>query len=196
MNISEKGLYLHKLKVATKRDGTLGVLREWPFVNTFSALVDYLQAPDKVSASVGIYIYLNISKTGSELMTKLWRRFLGGERSSYIPRDSHDGIREYFPAAEFEYVADAGHCVHMDNPEGLMDKLLPFLEDHGPGKYLASSTEKQKLDAGAEEENPEVNCKTDSDSKSSFGAKPGDGWEPTGKLHTRKDRTSWLYTSE
>ena len=28
MNISEKGLYLHKLKVATKRDGTLGVLRE------------------------------------------------------------------------------------------------------------------------------------------------------------------------
>ena len=121
------------------------------------------------------------------------RRFLGGERSSYIPRDSHDAIREYFPAAEFEYVADAGHCVHVDNPGGLMDKLLPFLEeDPGPGKYPTSSTEKQKVDAAAREENPQVNCQTDSHSMPDLGAKPGDCWEPTGDLHAayERDRTS------
>ena len=54
--------------------------------------------------------------------------FLGGERSGYVPRESHDAIREHFPAALFEYVADAGHWVHADNPKGFMDKLLPFLE--------------------------------------------------------------------
>ena len=55
-------------------------------------------------------------------------RFLGGDKSGYIPRESHDAIREHFPAADFEYVADAGHWVHADNPKGFMDKLLPFLE--------------------------------------------------------------------
>ena len=122
-------------------------------------------------------------------MTKLQRRFLGGERSGYIPRDSHDAIREYFPAAEFDYVPDAGHCVHVDNPEGLMDKLLPFLEeDHGPGKYSTSSNEKQKLDAAAREDNPEVKYKSDSDSMPNCGAKPGDCWEPTGNLHAAYER--------
>ena len=54
-------------------------------------------------------------------------KFIGGEKSGYIPRDSHSAIRSHFPAAEFAYVSGAGHWVHADNPKGFMDKLLPFL---------------------------------------------------------------------
>ncbi|TRY76291.1 hypothetical protein TCAL_13296, partial [Tigriopus californicus] len=49
--------------------------------------------------------------------------FLGGAKSNYIPRDGHDLIRRHFPGAVFDYVADAGHFVHVDNPEEFLRKL-------------------------------------------------------------------------
>lgn len=53
--------------------------------------------------------------------------FLGGAKSNYIPRDGHELIRSHFPKAAFDYVSDAGHFVHVDNPKEFLKKLLHFL---------------------------------------------------------------------
>eukprot|EP00095_Tigriopus_kingsejongensis_P007906 snap_masked-scaffold132_size323655-processed-gene-2.1 protein:Tk07906 transcript:snap_masked-scaffold132_size323655-processed-gene-2.1-mRNA-1 annotation:"valacyclovir hydrolase " len=55
--------------------------------------------------------------------------FLGGDNSNYIPKDEHWKIRRFFPNAKFEYVSNAGHFVHSDNPDEFLDKLLAFLEE-------------------------------------------------------------------
>ncbi len=52
---------------------------------------------------------------------------IGGEKSGYIPVDSHESIRKVFPNAEFSYVPNAGHWVHVDNPNGFLEILIPFL---------------------------------------------------------------------
>lgn len=63
----------------------------------------------------------------------IWRPYAGptlfarGARSAYLPDDEIDAVHRYFPAAEIATVADAGHWVHADNPDGLMDAVEPFL---------------------------------------------------------------------
>lgn len=43
--------------------------------------------------------------------------FIAGGRSSYIQSDDHAGIRQHFPAARIETIADSGHNPHMDRRE-------------------------------------------------------------------------------
>ena len=53
--------------------------------------------------------------------------FIGSPISDYIPRDSHDKIKKYFPQAEFVYIHGAGHWVQADKPKEFISVVLKFL---------------------------------------------------------------------
>ena len=53
--------------------------------------------------------------------------FIGSPISNYIPRDSHDEIKKYFPQAEFVYIHGAGHWVQADKPKEFISVVLKFL---------------------------------------------------------------------
>jgi esterase len=55
--------------------------------------------------------------------------FLSGRLSDYVRPDHHPAIRRMFPKAEFEVIDDAGHWVHVDPPERLVERVLGFLQD-------------------------------------------------------------------
>lgn len=53
--------------------------------------------------------------------------FVSGERSDYVKPDHEQLIRELFPWAEFEVIADAGHRVHTDQPDKFLERVTAFL---------------------------------------------------------------------
>ena len=54
--------------------------------------------------------------------------FVRGERSDYIKESDFELIREWFPNSQIVTIADAGHWVHADAPEDLMQVMRDFLE--------------------------------------------------------------------
>jgi pimeloyl-ACP methyl ester carboxylesterase len=60
--------------------------------------------------------------------------FLSGRFSDYVRPDHHPAIRRMFPKAEFEVIDDAGHWVHADQSERLVERVLGFLQDGGSGR--------------------------------------------------------------
>jgi len=42
--------------------------------------------------------------------------------------DDHEEIRRIFPAAKFETIRDAGHWVHADKPNELLDIMKDFIQ--------------------------------------------------------------------
>ena len=54
--------------------------------------------------------------------------FIGGERSQYISKETSGLIFELYPNFELEYVSNAGHWVHADNPSEFYQKVSDFLE--------------------------------------------------------------------
>lgn len=55
--------------------------------------------------------------------------FLSGRLSDYVRPDHHPAIRRMFPKAEFDVIDHAGHWVHVDQPERLVERVLGFLQD-------------------------------------------------------------------
>jgi esterase len=53
--------------------------------------------------------------------------FVSGADSNYLRPDSHAGIRQRFPRARLEAILDAGHWVHADQPEALLQVLHGWL---------------------------------------------------------------------
>jgi pimeloyl-ACP methyl ester carboxylesterase len=54
--------------------------------------------------------------------------FIRGEQSGYV-RDEHiEHIRKLFPYAEMRTAPGAGHWIHADNPQWLMNEVLNFLK--------------------------------------------------------------------
>ena len=53
--------------------------------------------------------------------------FIGGEQSKYITKETSIHIFELYPNAELEFVTNAGHWVHADNPEEFYRKINLFL---------------------------------------------------------------------
>lgn len=53
--------------------------------------------------------------------------FIGGERSKYISKETSGLIFELYPNFELEYVSNAGHWVHADNPTEFYQKVSDFL---------------------------------------------------------------------
>jgi len=54
--------------------------------------------------------------------------FVSGEESDYLQPGYENGIRELFPWAEFEVIADAGHRVHADQPDAFIQRVAAFLD--------------------------------------------------------------------
>jgi len=53
--------------------------------------------------------------------------FVSGDRSDYVKPDQEQLIRELFPWAELEVIADAGHRVHADQPDLFLERVAGFL---------------------------------------------------------------------
>jgi len=53
--------------------------------------------------------------------------FVGGERSGYIADEDLVQIQELFPEYKYEVVCDAGHWVHAEQPEALLELVNGFL---------------------------------------------------------------------
>jgi len=55
--------------------------------------------------------------------------FIGSPISDYIPQNSHDEIRKYFPSAKFVYIDGAGHWVHADKPKEFIKVVAHCLNE-------------------------------------------------------------------
>jgi len=55
--------------------------------------------------------------------------FLKGERSGYLPESEWNDILKVFPGAELLVIRNAGHWIHSDNPDAVINSFLS-LADH------------------------------------------------------------------
>lgn len=55
--------------------------------------------------------------------------FIAGGRSEYIKSQYHPAIRTLFPKALIKTIEDAGHWIHIDQPERFLDIVRCFLAD-------------------------------------------------------------------
>jgi esterase len=55
--------------------------------------------------------------------------FLGGENSDYIQSSDAMSIFEAFPNADIDYVSNAGHWLHAENPVEFSEKVLEWLNN-------------------------------------------------------------------
>ncbi len=53
--------------------------------------------------------------------------FIAGSLSAYISRDYHHRMRQLFPSAYIESIADAGHWLHAEQPEKFVTMVRHFL---------------------------------------------------------------------
>lgn len=53
--------------------------------------------------------------------------FLGGENSHFIRPQHRPAILGYFPRAEIDHVKNAGHMLHVEQPQEVTDRLRQFL---------------------------------------------------------------------
>lgn len=54
--------------------------------------------------------------------------FVAGSRSDYVLPADEPEIRRLFPRARLVRIAEAGHWVHAEQPQALLDALAPFLD--------------------------------------------------------------------
>lgn len=52
-----------------------------------------------------------------------------GEQSEYVRLEHHGAIKELFPNAQFEGIANAGHWLHVEQPQAVATSLTNFLEN-------------------------------------------------------------------
>jgi esterase len=55
--------------------------------------------------------------------------FLAGSHSDYATPDMMPSIRQSFPAAEYDVIAEAGHWLHAEQPDRFFDRCQKFLAD-------------------------------------------------------------------
>jgi esterase len=56
--------------------------------------------------------------------------FIKGENSDYIQDQYLNQIMRQFPQAEFETIGNAGHWLHAEQPEALVQVLQSYLADY------------------------------------------------------------------
>lgn len=54
--------------------------------------------------------------------------FIKGANSDYILEDDKEEIEDIFPYAQFQSIKDAGHWLHVEQPEQLLKVLINFIE--------------------------------------------------------------------
>lgn len=55
--------------------------------------------------------------------------FLRGDRSDYVAPTHHAGIRDLFPAAEIETIADSGHWLYAEQPDAFLTRVRDWLSE-------------------------------------------------------------------
>jgi len=55
--------------------------------------------------------------------------FLGGKNSHFIQAEYHNVIRDYFPRASIELIENAGHMLHIEQPEVLVERIRQFISN-------------------------------------------------------------------
>ena len=55
--------------------------------------------------------------------------FICGGKSGYVRTEHHEQIKHFFPNAEIQTLANAGHDVHVEDREGFLTLLQSFLKD-------------------------------------------------------------------
>lgn len=58
--------------------------------------------------------------------------FLSGALSNYVQREDQPVIKKYFPQARFVKLKDAGHWLHIDQPEAVAHSVRSFLKSAAP----------------------------------------------------------------
>lgn len=53
--------------------------------------------------------------------------FLGGDQSDRIIPAYHAEIKQLFPSADIDFISDAGHWVHADQPQAVLERFQQFL---------------------------------------------------------------------
>lgn len=53
--------------------------------------------------------------------------FIGGEHSKYVTKETSEKIFELYPNVEIDFVSNAGHWLHADNPKEFYAKVSTFL---------------------------------------------------------------------
>jgi len=54
--------------------------------------------------------------------------FVAGGKSNYITQEDHDLIDQLFPNNTIEYVEEAGHWIHAEAPETLLELIVDFIQ--------------------------------------------------------------------
>jgi len=54
--------------------------------------------------------------------------FMAGSNSSYIQQSDMDDIDGFFPNNEVEFIADAGHWLHAEQPDAVAEEIRRFLK--------------------------------------------------------------------
>ena len=55
--------------------------------------------------------------------------FIRGANSNYILDEDYEDIKQHFPAAVFETIAQAGHWLHAEKPQEFFEKTIHFLQN-------------------------------------------------------------------
>lgn len=55
--------------------------------------------------------------------------FMAGSNSSYIQQSDMVDIDKFFPNNEIEFIADAGHWLHAEQPEAVVEEIRRFLKE-------------------------------------------------------------------
>ena len=78
---------------------------------------------EKIMEGIDRQSYVNLHITGFPVI------FLKGENSDYLPSGDFRDIQKVFPAAEFIEVTNAGHWIHADRPDVVINNLKKLLGD-------------------------------------------------------------------
>ena len=80
----------------------------------------HLEALENNMESIADFPGTNAVYTGPGL-------FLGGKLSEFIRTEHLPVIRKWFPAADVQWIENAGHMLHVEQPQALLDEILKFL---------------------------------------------------------------------
>jgi esterase len=79
---------------------------------------------DNIMAAINLEEGLSLPVTGFPVI------FLKGSYSNYLTATDVTGIRRIFPAAEFIVINGAGHWIHADKPDEVIDNLRKLLDEY------------------------------------------------------------------
>ena len=112
MNKTERANFLSNLILSEKPKGK----NLWR-VNMSS----FLSHPEMMSQSPATTLE-NMTFEGPTL-------FINGQHSKFASRDHEKEILKFFPNANFAWIKDAGHLIHVDQQKLFCEKVITFLED-------------------------------------------------------------------